>query len=149
MPPVLRQRPLILSTDWCKILCDGPFPNIDEFRREGDPILFAHGRDPYHHAHSNLLDAYVRLQEAGLLQCRHSLAPEDPFSISDASSWATADAESVFTDLTPNSVRRKVRTKAKAIRLHPTLVGWYLLQMQLRTGTQVWLAVPSEEFRWA
>ena len=56
--------------------------NIDECHREGDPILFARGSDPYHHAHSNLLATYVRLQEAGLLQYRNSLAPEDPFSVS-------------------------------------------------------------------
>ena len=67
---------------------------------------------------------------------------------SDASAWATANAESVFTDLTPNSVRRKVQNKAKKLSLHPTLVGWYLVRVQLRTGTHVWLAVPPVEFRW-
>ena len=112
------------------------------------PVLFARGSDPYHHAHSNLLDTYVRLQEAGLLQYRNSLAPEDSFSTSDASAWATANAESVFTDLTPNSVRRKVQNKTKNLRLHPTLVGWYLVRVKLRTGTHVWLAVPPVEFRW-
>ena len=59
-----------------------------------------------------------------------------------------ANAESVFADLTPNSVRRKVRSKAKAVRLHPTLAGWYLARVPLRTGTHVWLAVPPVEFRW-
>ena len=34
------------------------------------------------------------------------------------------------------------------LRLHPNLVDWYLVRVQLRTGTQVWLAVPPVEFRW-
>ena len=133
---------------WYCYLCDGAYTNVEEFRRKDVPVLFARVSDPYHHAHSNLLDIYVRLQEAGLLQYRNSLAPGDPFSASDASAWATANAEPVFTDLTPNSVRRKVRYKAKVLRLHPTLVGWYLIRVQLRTGTHVWLTVPPVEFRW-
>lgn len=101
---------------------DGAYTNIDEFRPVSYHILFARGNDPYHHARSHLLDTYVCLQEAGLLQYRNSLAPEDPFSISDTSSWATASAASVITALTLNSVHRKVRTTTQMLRLHPTLV---------------------------
>ena len=45
-------------------------------------------------------------------------------------------------------MRGKVRNEAKVLRLHPTLVGWCLIRVQLRTGTHVWLAVPPVEFRW-
>ena len=64
------------------LTCDGACTKLDEFRRESDPILFDRGSGPCHHAHSHLLDTYLRLQEAGLLQYRNSLAPENP----DASS---------------------------------------------------------------
>jgi hypothetical protein len=129
-------------------LCDGAYTNIEEFRREEDPILFARGSDPYHYDHSQLLDAYVRLQEVGLLHYRNSLTSAQQYSVAEASTWATDKAESVFTDATPKQVRRRVRNKAKTLRLHPTLVGWYLTKAQLRSGDQVWLAVPPVEYRW-
>jgi transposase InsO family protein len=141
-------RSVVPDGPWYCHLCDGAYTNIEEFRREEDPILFARGADPYHYAHSQLLDAYVRLQEVGLLHYRNSLTSAQQYSVADASTWATDKAESVFTDATPKHVRRRVRNKAKSLRLHPTLVGWYLSKAQLRSGDQVWLAVPPVEYRW-
>ena len=36
----------------------------------------------------------------------------------------------------------------KVLRLHPTLVGWHLVRVQLCTGFQLWMAVPPVEFGW-
>ena len=108
-------RSVVPDGPWYCHLCDGAYTNIEEFRREDDTILFARGSDPYHHDHSQLLDSYVRLQEAGLLQYRNSLDSTQQYSVDDASAWATASAETVFTDVTPKQVRRRVRNKAKGV----------------------------------
>jgi hypothetical protein len=56
----------------------------------------------------------------------------------DAPAWASEKAESFFTEVTPKQVRRRFRNKGKVVRLHPKLVGWYLVRTHLRTGDQVW-----------
>ena len=119
-------RSVVPDGPWYCHMCDGAYTNVEEFRRDGDAILFARGSDPYHPVNSQLLESYVRLQEAGLLKYRNSLSSVEVYSLEEASAWATGNAETVFSDITPKQVRRRVRNKAKALRLHPTLVGWYL-----------------------
>ena len=134
---------------WYCHLCDTGFSNPDEFRRDEDPILFARRNDPYFPEHEQLLSAYVRRQEAGLLQYRQTLSADADYSVPEASRWAFVSAEEVFSENTPKSLKRKIRSKAKNLRLHPTLDGWYIVRTQLRTGDRLWLAVPPVAYRWA
>ena len=57
-------------------------------------------------------------------------------------------ASESFLPETPQSQRRKIRNKARNLRLHPKLPGWYLIKPPLRTGVRVWLAVPPLDYRW-
>jgi transposase InsO family protein len=145
---LLPPRSIPPDGPWHCHLCDVDFSNLNEFRRSTDPILFSRPNDPYHPEHFTLLESYVRGQEVGILQYRQHLDPSDRFDSREASDWALSVASECFLPDTPTSLRRKIRNKARHLRLHPNLPGWYLVNTQLRTGDRVWLAVPPLDYRW-
>ena len=142
-------RSVVPDSPWHCHLCDDAYLNMEEFCRHDDPILFSRPSDPYYTAHSQLLHAYVHRQEAGILQYRQALNDEQTFNPVHSSHSAFACAERIFTSDTPIAGKHKVRSKAKVLRLHPSVEGWYVMHTQLRTGDRLWLAVPPVAYRWA
>lgn len=140
-------RSVVPDGEWHCHLCDEAYSNVDELRRT-DPILFARRGDPYYHEHAALIRAYVQRQERAIIEYRSSLAAADDFDSVAASQHARARAEEVFHPDMPKSLKRKIRKKSAALRLHPMRPDWLVVLAQLRTGDQLWLAVPPVEFRW-
>jgi hypothetical protein len=141
-------RSVVPDGPWHCHLCDETFSNLDEYRRSEDPILFARPNDPYFPEHAQLLQAYVQRQEAGLLHYWQHLEQGQPYNSRDAAQHATDAAVEAFSANTPLSLRRKIRKKARSLRLHPRLEGWFLVKAQLRTGDRLWLPVPPVDYRW-
>lgn len=97
---------------WHCHLCDVDFSNLDEFRREQDPILFTRPNDPHFPQHLDLLRSYVQGQEAGVLQYRQHLRENERFEPREASDWAFSVASESFLPKTPPTLRRKNRNTA-------------------------------------
>lgn len=141
-------RSVVPDGAWHCHLCDEAYSNVDECRRTEDPILFARPGDPYHRDHADLLRAYVQRQERAVVEYRDSLEVAEQFSAQEAEQHARARAEALFHPDMPKAVKRKIRKKAAALRLHPTLPEWLVVHTQLRTGDRLWLAVPPVAYRW-
>lgn len=83
-----------------------------------------------------------------MLQYRQHLQENARFDPREASDWAFSVASECFLPETPPTLRRKIRNKARNLRVHPSLPNWYVFKTQLRTGDRVWLAVPPLDYRW-